>query len=126
MSAALNVLGTPLQVCCRSPMTGFYRNGYCETDALDIGVHTVCAQVTREFLEFTKQRGNDLTTPAPQYQFPGLKPGDRWCLCASRWEEARRAGVAPPVILTATHQKTLELIPLAVLQEYSLSLLQPE
>ncbi len=126
MSEALNVLGTPLQLCCRAPLTGFYRNGYCETGATDLGVHTVCAQVTAEFLQFSKQRGNDLLTPAPQYQFPGLKPGDRWCLCASRWEEARRSGVAPPVILTATHAKTLELIPLAVLQEYSLSLLQPE
>ncbi|WP_247216375.1 DUF2237 domain-containing protein [Synechococcus sp. C9] len=126
MSEALNVLGTPLQLCCRSPLTGFYRNGYCETGPADLGVHTVCAQVTAEFLQFSKQRGNDLITPAPQYQFPGLKPGDRWCLCASRWEEARRFGMAPPVILTATHAKTLELIPLAVLQEYSLSLLQPE
>ncbi len=126
MSDALNVLGTPLQLCCSSPLTGFYRTGYCETGPLDTGVHTVCAQVTGEFLQFSKQRGNDLTTPAPQYQFPGLKPGDRWCLCASRWEEARRSGMAPPVILAATHQKTLEIIPLAVLQEYSLSLLQPE
>ncbi|APB33032.1 hypothetical protein GlitD10_0718 [Gloeomargarita lithophora Alchichica-D10] len=126
MNEALNVLGTPLQMCCRSPLTGFYRNGYCETGALDTGVHTVCAQVTGEFLQFTKQRGNDLSTPAPQYQFPGLKPGDRWCLCASRWEEARRTGMAPPVVLGATHAKTLEIIPLAVLQEYSLSLLQSE
>lgn len=126
MSEAFNVLGTPLQPCCYSPLTGFYRNGYCETGPLDTGVHTVCAQVTSEFLQFSKQRGNDLITPAPQYQFPGLKPGDRWCLCASRWEEARRFGMAPPVILNATHAKTLEIIPLAVLQEYSLSLLQPE
>ncbi|MEN9208444.1 MAG: DUF2237 domain-containing protein [Gloeomargarita sp. GMQP_bins_120] len=121
MPQALNVLGTPLEVCCRSPLTGFYRTGYCETGPDDLGMHTVCAQVTQAFLEFTRKQGNDLVTPNPLYNFPGLKPGDRWCLCASRWEEARRAGVAPPVILTATHQKTLEIIPLAILQEYSLS-----
>lgn len=121
MPQALNVLGTPLEVCCRSPLTGFYRTGYCETGPDDRGMHTVCAQVTQAFLEFTRKQGNDLVTPNPLYNFPGLKPGDRWCLCASRWEEARRAGVAPPVILTATHQKTLEIIPLAILQEYSLS-----
>ncbi|MCS7293146.1 MAG: DUF2237 domain-containing protein [Gloeomargarita sp. SKYBB_i_bin120] len=121
MPHALNVLGKPLEVCCRSPLTGFYRTGYCETGPDDLGVHTVCAQVTQAFLEFTLKQGNDLITPNPLYNFPGLKPGDRWCLCASRWEEARRAGVAPPIILAATHQKTLEIIPLEILQEYSLS-----
>ncbi len=105
-----NIFGEPLQTCCTAPMTGFFRDGLCKTDASDHGTHTVCAIVTEEFLTFSKSMGNDLSTPRPQWQFPGLKPGDKWCLCASRWKEAFLAGVAPKVILEATHEKTLEYI----------------
>ncbi|AFY73459.1 hypothetical protein Syn7502_01372 [Synechococcus sp. PCC 7502] len=113
-----NVLGEPLQICCTAPMTGFYRNGKCETGAQDRGVHVVCAEVTSEFLAFTKSRGNDLSTPT--FSFPGLKPGDRWCLCVSRWQEALEAGVAPPIILAATHEATLKSVSLEVLKEYAI------
>jgi hypothetical protein len=109
---SLNVFGEPLETCSEDPLTGFYRNGCCETGKDDIGTHTVCAMVTEEFLEFSKSVGNDLSTPIPAYQFPGLKPGDRWCLCASRWKQAYNAGVAPKVIPEASHEKTLEYIPL--------------
>jgi len=101
-------------------MTGFYRNGSCETGPTDLGTHVVCAQVTEEFLSFTQQRGNDLSTPRPMHNFPGLKPGDRWCLCVSRWKEALEAGVAPPVVLASTHEATLRVVPLEVLQEFAL------
>ena len=111
MMDAKNVLGGKLEVRCTSPMTGFYRNGKCDTGPDDRGVHVVCAQVTEEFLAFTKMRGNDLSTPSPS-GFPGLQPGDRWCLCASRWQEALDACVAPPVILSATHVSALEYISL--------------
>ncbi|TVR13452.1 MAG: DUF2237 domain-containing protein [Phormidium sp. GEM2.Bin31] len=117
---AQNVLGQRLDLCCSSPRTGFYRDGFCNTGPQDFGSHTVCAQVTEEFLAYTKQLGNDLSTPVPAYQFPGLKPGDRWCLCASRWQEAISAGVAPPIVLAATHESVLETIPLEILQEYAL------
>ncbi|MEB3342940.1 DUF2237 domain-containing protein [Okeania sp.] len=120
MTEALNVLGEKLEICCTSPMTGFYRDGFCQTGASDFGSHVVCAEVTADFLEFTKYRGNDLSTPRPEFSFPGLKPGDRWCLCVSRWKEALDFGVAPRVILSATHQKALEVVPLEVLQEHSL------
>lgn len=113
-----NVLGEPLQTCCTDPITGFYRTGKCETDAYDYGVHTVCAQITDEFLEFTKSRGNDLSSSG--YGFPGLKAGDRWCLCVSRWQEALSAGVAPPVILAATHIATLKSVSLEVLENHAL------
>lgn len=116
---AKNVLGETLQVCSLSPRTGFYRDGCCETGPQDQGVHVVCAEVTAEFLAFTKSRGNDLSTPAPMYNFPGLKEGDRWCLCASRWKEALEAGVAPPIVLEATHEATLKYVPFEVLQEHS-------
>ena len=106
-SVSKNVLGQPLQQCGCNPMTGFYRDGFCETGARDRGSHTVCAVMTEEFLTFTKSRGNDLSTPAPHFNFPGLKSGDRWCLCVSRWKEAYEAGVAPPVILEATHERAL-------------------
>lgn len=122
MSTASNVLGQPLQVCCTSPMTGFYRDGMCNTGAGDIGAHTVCAQVTEAFLAFSKARGNDLITPVPAYAFPGLKPGDRWCLCASRWKEALDAGLAPPVVLAATHASTLEYVTLDDLKAHALDL----
>lgn len=103
-----NVLGGELQICCISPMTGYYRNGWCDTGEGDHGVHTVCIVATEAFLEFSKNMGNDLSTPMPEYEFPGLKPGDQWCLCAPRWQEALNAGVAPDVILEATHKATLE------------------
>lgn len=109
-SSAKNVLGAPLEQCGCSPMTGFFRDGYCHTESRDVGRHTVCAIMTDEFLTFTRGRGNDLSTPAPQYGFPGLKAGDKWCLCVSRWKEAYDAGVAPPVILEATHQKALQTV----------------
>jgi uncharacterized protein (DUF2237 family) len=120
MAEAKNVLGTDLQVCCTDPMTGFYRDGYCNTGGQDFGAHVVCAQMTAEFLEFTKAQGNDLSTPMPMYNFPGLKPGDCWCLCASRWEEALEAGIAPPVNLEATHARALEVVSLANLKQYAL------
>src|SRR5687768_8827568 len=103
MSTAKNVLGTPLRTCSTAPMTGYFRNGCCDTGADDIGLHLVCTRVTAEFLAFSAAAGNDLSTPFPAYGFPGLRPGDQWCLCASRWKEALDAGVAPPVVLEATH-----------------------
>jgi len=114
-----NVLGEPLTGCCTDPVTGFYRDGYCRTGPGDTGVHTVCAEMTAEFLEFTKSRGNDLSTPVVEYQFPGLKPGDRWCLCAARWKEAYDAGVAPPVVLAASHISSLEFATLEELREHA-------
>ena len=120
MTEARNVLGGRLAVCCTSPLTGFYRTGICETGPQDVGTHVICAQVTQEFLTFTASRGNDLTTPVPEYGFPGLKPGDRWCLCANRWREALAAGVAPPVILEATHEAALRFVSLADLQKHAL------
>ncbi len=107
---ALNVLGEELQSCSSQPLTGFYRDGCCRTGTGDHGTHVVCAEVTEEFLAFSRSRGNDLITPVPQFDFPGLKPGDRWCLCASRWQEALDAGVAPPVVLAATHVSALEFL----------------
>ncbi|MEH1910156.1 DUF2237 family protein [Nostoc sp.] len=121
MTDAKNVIDGNLEVCCTSPMTGFYRDGFCRTGGQDFGSHVVCAQVTSEFLEFTKSRGNDLSTPVPDFNFPGLKPGDRWCLCASRWQEALDAGVAPPVILSATHARALEVVSLDELKKYALT-----
>ena len=105
-----NIFGQALQACCTAPMTGFYRDGFCRTDEFDRGSHTVCAVVTSEFLAFSKSRGNDLITPRPEYRFPGLKAGDKWCLCALRWKEALEAGCAPPIILEATNEKTLDFI----------------
>lgn len=113
-----NVLGTTLQQCSTKPLTGFYRDGYCRTGDTDKGTHVIAAVVTQEFLEFTQLRGNDLMTPRPEYNFPGLKPGDGWCLCALRWQEAYEAGVAPPINLLATHEKALEFIPLNILQQF--------
>lgn len=121
MSEAKNVLGTELKVCCTSPMTGFYRDGKCNTGGGDFGAHVVCAQMTEEFLAFTQSQGNDLSTPAPMFNFPGLKPGDRWCLCAPRWKEAMDAGVAPPVVLESTHASALEYVSLSELQIYGMS-----
>lgn len=119
MTENKNVLGGALEICCISPMTGSLRNGKCETGPFDFGVHVVCARVTEEFLSFTKSRGNDLSTPMPAYDFPGLKPGDCWCLCASRWKEALDAGVAPPVILAATHEVALKYVSLEELKKHA-------
>lgn len=116
---AKNVLGTELGECSTDPMTGFYRDGCCNTGASDSGLHTVCAVMTAEFLDFSKSRGNDLSTPNPVYRFAGLKPGDRWCLCAARWKEAYDAGMAPQVVLSATHISTLEFASLEELQEHA-------
>ncbi len=117
-----NVLGEPLEVCSTDPLTGFTRSGDCETGPRDSGSHTVCARMTREFLELSLARGNDLTTPQPEYGFPGLKPGDRWCLCAARWKEALEAGVAPRVVLRATHERALEVVSLADLKSHAFDL----
>ncbi|MGM3305841.1 DUF2237 family protein [Anabaena sp. WFMT] len=122
MAEAQNVLGTTLEVCCNSPITGYYRDGFCSTGSQDFGMHVVCAQVTTEFLAFTKSQGNDLSTPVPHFNFPGLKAGDRWCLCAARWQEALAAGVAPPVVLEATHARALEVCNLEDLQKYALNI----
>ncbi|MEM6459373.1 MAG: DUF2237 domain-containing protein [Planctomycetota bacterium] len=111
-----NVLGTPLQTCSTDPMTGFTRRGCCETGPQDVGSHTVCAVMTAAFLAFTRSQGNDLSTPRPEYRFPGLRPGDRWCLCSRRWKEALLAGVAPPVILEACHARALDVVTLDDLQ----------
>ncbi len=108
--SVLNVLGKPLVSCGENPKTGYYRDGFCATGPEDAGIHVVCAVVTTEFLEYSKKKGNDLITPRPEFDFKGLKQGDRWCLCASRWKEAFEANVAPPVILESTHQKALEII----------------
>ncbi|HZS83412.1 MAG TPA: DUF2237 domain-containing protein [Stellaceae bacterium] len=117
-----NVLGERLALCSHKPMTGFFRNGCCDTGAEDVGSHTVCAVMTAEFLEFSKSRGNDLSTPVPEYGFPGLVPGDRWCLCAPRWQEALAAGHAPRVVLRATHEGALEYCSLADLKRHAVDL----
>jgi len=108
MEAQKNVLGTALKPCCKFPMTGFYRDGYCNTGPEDIGSHTICIRITKEFLAFSKEAGNDLSTPRPELDFPGLIEGDQWCLCAPRWQEAFEAGCAPKVVLEATHQSALD------------------
>ncbi|MEP7206157.1 MAG: DUF2237 domain-containing protein [Casimicrobiaceae bacterium] len=115
-----NVLGGRLAPCSLAPRTGFYRDGCCNTGAEDHGLHIVCAQVTRAFLEFARRQGNDLITPVPESAFPGLKPGDRWCVCAATWRQAYEADVAPPVVLAATHEETLAVIPLDALKEHAL------
>jgi uncharacterized protein (DUF2237 family) len=118
-SMAKNVLGTELEPCSYDPLTGFYRNGCCDTGSEDLGLHTVCIEATAEFLEFSRSVGNDLSTPIPEYEFPGVKPGDRWCLCASRWQEAFEAGKAPRVFLAATHATTLEWVDAAGLRAHA-------
>ncbi len=115
-----NVLGGPLRSCCQDPLTGFYRDGYCRTGPGDTGLHTVCAVMTEEFLDFSRLQGNDLLTPHPEYDFPGLKPGDKWCLCVTRWAEAFEAGMAPRVDLTATHSSALEFVDLKDLQAHAI------
>lgn len=118
----VNVLGGALEVCGRDPVTGFFRDGCCGTGPTDAGSHTVCAEVTAEFLAFSKSRGNDLSTPRPEFAFAGLKPGDRWCLCAARWEEARRAGMAPHIRLAATHRAALAHVSLEDLKAHAVDL----
>lgn len=118
---AKNVLGGELESCSLEPVTGFFRNGCCETGPHDLGLHTVCAVMTAEFLAYSKSVGNDLSTPVPDYAFPGLRPGDRWCLCAPRWKEALDAGAAPKVVLAATHEETLAIVPLGVLRDHAVS-----
>lgn len=113
-----NVLGTELVPCSYDPLTGYFRDGCCNTDESDLGSHLICVRVTQSFLEFSSARGNDLTTPRPQYRFAGLKAGDRWCLCANRWREALEAGAAPPVIMESTHWKALEFVTLAQLEKH--------
>ncbi|MEB3252612.1 MAG: DUF2237 domain-containing protein [Cyanobacteriota bacterium] len=120
MADASNILGGSLAACSMDPITGFYRDGCCRTGGGDFGAHVVCAEMTEEFLAFTKAQGNDLSTPVTAYLFPGLKPGDRWCLCADRWKDALDAGVAPPVLLRATHASALEYVSLAELQAHAL------
>lgn len=119
-NGVLNVLDTPLEVCSCNPKTGFFRDGYCNTNMQDTGTHVVCAIVTEEFLKYSLSKGNDLITPIPFYNFPGLKPGDKWCLCVSRWKEAAKAGVAPLVDLKATHKAALQYVSLESLQKYSI------
>lgn len=116
---ALNVLGGELEPCGLDPVTGFFRNGCCETGPEDVGMHTVCAVMTAEFLAFSAMVGNDLSTPRPEFGFSGLKPGDRWCLCAPRWKEALDAGAAPQLVLSATHEETLAIVPLGVLKDHA-------
>lgn len=122
MDDSLNVFYERLESCGTDPVTGFYRDGCCNTSNQDGGSHTVCAVLTEDFLEFSRQQGNDLVTPRPEFGFPGLKPGDRWCLCANRWEEAEQHGVAPRIYLRATHQRALERVPLETLKPYALDL----
>jgi uncharacterized protein (DUF2237 family) len=119
MQDALNVLGTELEVCGTDPMTGYFRDGCCNTDQHDRGSHTVCVRVTQDFLEYSRNKGNDLMTPVPEFDFPGLRAGDRWCLCASRWNEAFEAGVAPRVMLRATHEASLRIVKLEDLKKHA-------
>jgi len=119
---ARNVFGEPLESCCTSPMTGFYRDGCCNTGPEDFAAHVVCAQMTAEFLQFSKARGNDLSTPIPAFGFAGLKPGDRWCLCAARWKEAHDANAEPHIVLAATHEAMLEYVSWEQLKLYALDI----
>lgn len=118
----LNVFGEPLEECSTDPLTGFTRSGCCDTGSADLGSHTICIQASKEFLEFSRFRGNDLSTPMPDYGFPGLEPGDRWCLCAARWKEAFELEMAPPVYLRATNQKSLDIVSLDELKKFALDL----
>jgi len=122
VDGSINVFGEQLQICSESPVTGFFRDCCCNTSEQDVGSHTVCVQVTKEFLEFSRFKGNDLSTPHPEFGFSGLKPGDRWCLCAGRWQEAYEAGMAPRVFLRATHERALEIVPLSVMREFAADL----
>lgn len=121
MSEARNVLGGPLMACSYAPLTGYFRTGCCDTDDSDLGRHVICIKATTEFLVFSAKVGNDLSTPRPEYRFRGVAPGDRWCLCALRWLEAHEAGCAPPVVLEATHESALELMPLSLLLSFAVA-----
>lgn len=122
IDTSLNVFDETLESCCENPLTGFFRDGACNTSAQDIGSHTICIVVTRDFLEYSRFRGNDLSTPLPEHGFPGLQAGDKWCLCAARWLEAYEHGMAPRVYLRATHKRALETVPLELLRQYSIDL----
>ncbi len=122
MDESLNVFDEALESCSDQPLTGFFRDGCCNTSDQDVGSHTVCVKVTADFLEFSRFRGNDLSTPQPEFGFPGLKPGDRWCLCAARWLEAHEHGMAPRVYLRGTHKRALEIVPLATLRKLAVDL----
>ncbi len=115
----LNVLGKPLEVCSCQPMTGWFRDGHCRTDVGDLGRHSVCCVMTESFLSYSRAQGNDLSTPMPEFGFPGLQPGDHWCVCAPRWKEAHEDGMAPPVLLNSTESSTVEIIPLDILREHA-------
>ena len=119
---AVNVLGLPLAPCSLDPVTGFFRDGCCHTGPRDLGLHVVCARMTKDFLTFSRSRGNDLMTPMPEHDFPGLKPGDQWCLCAARWREALVAGVAPPIVIAATHEAALKVVSLDDLKVHAIDL----
>ena len=121
MSQPKNVFGDPLISCCTQPITGFYRDGFCRTGAEDVGLHLVCGEVTEEFLSFSKQAGNDLSTPNPMYGFDGLQPGDRWCICVERWKQAMEAGKACPILLEATHISALEFVALETMQQHAIA-----
>ncbi len=122
MKDGKNVFGEPLATCCTSPMTGYFRTGCCDTGPQDAGAHVVCVQVTQAFLDFTRSMGNDLSTPLPAVGFPGLKPGDRWCVCAGRWKQALEAGLAPPVMLTGTHEAALDYVSMSELKKHAIDL----
>ena len=122
MDESRNVFGEVLENCSDKPLTGFFRDGCCNTSSQDLGSHTVCIQVTGDFLEFSRFRGNDLSTPRPEFGFPGLKSGDRWCLCAERWREAHAAGMAPRVYLRSTHERALEIVPLSIMKAFAADL----
>jgi len=122
LDESINIFGEPLGSCSEHPKTGFFRDGCCNTSDSDVGSHTVCIEVTREFLEYSRFKGNDLSTPLPEYDFPGLKPGDRWCLCAARWLEAQQQGMAPRVFLARSHRKALDTVPLELLRQYAADL----
>lgn len=125
LTSGRNVLGGPLRACSFDPLTGFFRDGCCRTRGEDEGLHVICARVTQEFLSYSLSQGNDLITPRPEWRFSGLQPGDRWCICATRWMQAWKAGVAPPVVLDCTHEKALEVVPLEVLQAYAYQPVRP-
>ena len=122
MDQSVNVFGEQLESCNENPMTGFFRDGCCNTSDQDTGSHTVCVEASQEFLEFSRLRGNDLSTPRPEFGFSVLRPGDRWCLCAARWLEAHQQGMAPRIYLTRTHQRALEIVPMELLREYAVDL----
>jgi len=123
MDQPVNVFGETLETCNTSPITGFFRDGCCNTGNQDLGSHTVCIEITRDFLDFSRTHGNDLSTPMPEFNFPGLYPGDRWCLCAARWLEAHKNGMAPRVVLSGTHRRALEIVPLNLLKKFAVDLI---